>query len=384
MISRTRNIAASQLMLLLFVSRLFTLLMYTPKTHAAPAQTALAAIPLTALFALALLLPWMALYRRGNVSPLAIARRSGAFLTWPVALIFGVYSIMLGAYSIRSFSFFMTSAVYPNAPAWIFIICLGAAAAYGARVGLEALARSGLFAFAVAAVCLVALCLGTMSYAMPQRMVNPLAADWNAVVQAAWRGASAYADLPLFLLLASRVRRGPGRAAVGWIAASGAVFTAMAAVCVLVLGEYYGASRIFALHTLSAVAGVSAAGRLDVLFLLMWVFTAFIRAALCLYCGCVCIRALIRRVGIRLPAVASGLIAGAAALIFANAQPFWTEIEQLMATGIPMIIMMVAIPLLLLIFTRGNTRVRRRGSRWYGSVPANARVMRVRPKEGQS
>lgn len=283
-----RKISAVQLSLLLFLCSLSGIL------------SGRAALLEAAAYPLGMAVVWLALSpayllarRRSGLLP-ALGKTAKA-LSLPVAAVLTLFCAAMAARFLDSFSLFMTSTVYPTARAGIFLICTGFVCAYAAGMGLEPLARLGLWIAVLAAVTFAVLAAGLAPSMRLIHVGNPFAGGSAPILNAAGRFACATSECILFLLLIPRTRGGKsGRVALSWLVMAAAAAAAAGLVVTAALGPYAG-SRRYPLHTASAAAHFSPQGRMDLLFLFLFVLAAFTRIALWLYGGCLCLRRLFPR-----------------------------------------------------------------------------------------
>ena len=161
------------------------------------------------------------------------------------------------------------------------------------------------------------------------------------------------ADILLFLLLFPRVRGGSGKTGFWWVALTAAVWWVLCFFVLTALGDYAG-TRLFPLQTAAAVANLSVFGRMDLVHITVWIITAFLRAAAWLYCGCTCLRRLFPKVRM---GAASALCALAAGIAAAAAAPLWEAAGSAWESGVPLLLLAVAAPLVTLCFPRAKSPV---------------------------
>lgn len=301
-----RKISGTQLSLLLFLCSLSTQL------SGGIALADALSFPFGMALAWLALLPGFLLQRRKGLLP-ALGRAGKPFVI-PAAAVLTLFCAAMAARVLGGFAFFMTSTVYPTARAGIFILCTAAVCAYAAGMGLEPLARLGLWGAVLAVVTLGALAAGLSSSMRLIHFTNPLAGGFFPILGDAGRFACAAGELILFLLLIPRTRgKKAGRIAAGWLVTASLSMIAIALLVTAALGPF-AASRRFPLHTAAAAAHFSPQGRMDLLYLFCYVCAAFTRAALWLYAGCLCLRRLFPR--LRRGFCAVFCAAGAAGLAF--------------------------------------------------------------------
>lgn len=337
-----RKISAAQLTILLFLCSLSAGLNGLTLTQAL-------AFPIGMALVWAALTPGFFLQSRKGLLP--ALGRAGKWAVIPAAFLLTLFCAFMAARALGNFAFFMTATVYPTAQAGIFLVCTAAVCAYGAGMGLEPLARLGLWAAVLAAVTLAAVAAGLGTSMRLTHFVNPIENGLEPLFTGAWRFAAATGEAVLFLLLIPRARgRKAGRTAAAWFVLSAIAVCAIGVIVTAALGPY-GASRRFPLHTAAAAAHFSPQGRMDILYLFLYVFAAFIRISLWIYGGCLCLRRLFPRMrrGICAP-----LCAALAALLSFAPQSY--RAAEWLLSGTVLILVAAAPAVLLLLGKTGKNR----------------------------
>lgn len=338
-----RKISGAQLALLLFLCSLSTVLNGVTLLEAAAYPLGMAAVWLA-------LSPGFSLQRRKGL--LSALGRTGKWAVIPAAALLALFCAAMAAVALGNFAFFMTATVYPTARAGIFLICTAGVCAYTAGMGLEPLARMGLWAAVLAAVTLAAVAAGLGASMDAAHFVPPIGGGAGLLLRGAWRYAAATGEAVLFLLLIPRARgRKAGRAAAGWLILSAAAAAAVGLIVTAALGPY-AASRRFPLHTAAAAAHFSPQGRMDLLYLVLYVFAAFTRISLWLYGGCLCLRRLFPRMrrGICAP------VCAAAAALFSFLPPVYGVMDRLLSGWVLALAALVPAALLIGGLGKGETR----------------------------
>jgi hypothetical protein len=285
------KIGSGQLLLLLFASRCFNLLDYIPAFNQPEEYTAVLLGNLTGLVLQALLLiPPLLLYRRFQGENLILAAGNRwRPLGWCFGLLYLAAIVSQLAGTLIGFEYFMTSTIYPGASGAFFILTMAPACFWCGRNGLEGTARAG----AIVSVFLL-LSLGTIFLislrSWDVRNLHPLLGDpLPAVWQGTLQSLSKFPELYLLILLYPQVRGSTVKCSYGLIAAAFLLFEAAGLLLTGVLGEY-AMSQTFPYYTLAAVVDTELIQRLDSLYMLNWVLSAFIRCTLLVIVGKECAR----------------------------------------------------------------------------------------------
>lgn len=350
--NKPRMISGTQLVFLLLISRLFTLFTFVPRARtAASGSTALLCIPLAGAAVGILLIPFLLLLRRSQTDLLSCAFQLGSGYGLVVSLLFGVFCIYMAAFTTSHFSFFMASAVYPNSTPWAFLLLLTLAAGYAASLGLEAFSRMSVWVFSLLLLLLLLFVCALLPEVNPVYLTSPLLDGLPAVGKGIFYTAVNHAEAVALILLLPRVRRAGGRVAAGWLVLTILVYELLSFLTLTVLGDY-AKTRLFPLHTLSSLAQLSGFGRLDLLHIALWIFAAFLRLTVYLYCAAVCLRRIFPSAAFGRSCACCAAVSGIWSLATARGMQFWNRIsEQVWVVAAPFLLLVAAVPLVTLLLT---------------------------------
>lgn len=354
----SRGISSSQLVSLLVVSRLFTLFSYAPgEGGGVYGSAALLAIPMAAVGVLALLLPYRALCRRAGADALTAAFRVGSPYGTFFSLLICAFCIFIVAQTAGNFTWFMTSSIYQRASSWVLIFWLVLAAAYCASLGLEAFSRLGAFSFVTAAAFTLLIFCALIPKMEFVRVGNPFAEGTSSVFQAALRLLLSHTEMLIFILLLPRVKQGGKQggkhADVMWLSYAVVFYELLGFASLTALGDY-AKIRLFPIHTVASVAELPVVGRLELVYIIFWVLTGFLRATIWTYCGAVCLRRVFRKLPLGAAAAICGLLGGIGAFISTSNVPLLRKSGGMAATGIPLMLLAVVFPLVTVLIPKSK------------------------------
>lgn len=270
----TNKISVSQLFILLFLSRAFSLVAYSPAGKGGGGDLTLITTALSGAVQLLALAAGLYLCRRGTgVSPL-ITPGSGFFrlqsgLYWLCCLVVCVYTAV-------NFIAFMTAVVYDHRHGWLVAVTFVAAGALAACQGLEGLARGGgILAVLLGLGCAV-IALGLwqqydwLNFTL--RLLPP-----GDTIQGACHGLAMNGELFALLLLLPYLRQAPkALPCAGWVGSLTLAAGAVQLMTMLALGSY-GAMKPFPVFTAVTSAGFRSFQRLDPVFLVIWVTLGLVK-----------------------------------------------------------------------------------------------------------
>ncbi len=272
----SNKISTSQLFLLLFLSRAFSLVAYSPAVQGGGERVTLFTTLLSGLLQYLLLAAGLFLCRRraGN-SPLLVPG-SGLYrfqsgLYWLCAMAVCVYTAV-------NFISFATDAIYDRRYSWVVAVTFLAAGALAVTQGLEGLARGGGILAALLGLGCGVIALGLWEQYdwlnLTLRFFGP-----EDTLRGAWQGFAMNGELFALLLLLPYLRKVPGPlSCAGWVGGITLASLAVQLMTMLTLGTY-GARKSFPVFTAVTSAGFQTFQRLDSVFLVIWVALGLVKLA---------------------------------------------------------------------------------------------------------
>ena len=353
------KIGIAQMMLLLFLSRVFTALTYFPGMNNPVSGTAMLFGQILGYgVVLLLFLPLLWMLKRYPERSLAmnlqaVSRRGSV----PVNLIYLAFVILLAANTLAHFQFFMTNAIFQEASAWAIIIPMMIVAVYAAHVGIEGICRSGFLLFCAFIIAF----LFIMFSSIPEiKLTNLKPMEENAlsqILRGAYGVVSRSVEILMLYLLLPYLKKGKlGAGVTGFAVLSFVVFELIAFFLLAVLGDF-AKSQTFPFYTLASMAGISIFQRMDALYMGIWVFVAFIRLALLLFIAGDLLALILppRKNVERKRGFCLGMIS---VLVFALAIPLCYDMKllngcyQLLYTGLLVLTLVLVIPVITLIILK--------------------------------
>lgn len=286
--STTTRISAAQLAVLLVLSRLFILLIFVPDTAQAPSgTTALLGIVLGYLLTILLLLPlWKLMQQHPDMDLVEIARQRSEGLGKLTALVCGIICLLASAETAAQFIMFITSAIYPEAEVLCVALIFCAAVVYMVYLGLEAMGRAAAIFLVGAGVSAAFIALGLFRFTDTLSLISPFYQGAGAVVFSTLSYFTHNVELIALALLVSNLPKGKARSAfLRYHTLISLILFVVGLMAIMVLG-YYSQTRSFPIYTMFVLSGSNVFYRFDYLFILIWVATAMVRAALYLLLAC--------------------------------------------------------------------------------------------------
>lgn len=272
----TNKISVSQLFLLLFLSRAFSLVAYSPAGQGEGGRLTLITTLLSGLVQAAALAVGLRFCCRGTgVSPF-IAPGSGFYRLQN--LLYWFCCMAVAIYTVVSFVSFMTAVVYDYRYGWLVAVTFVAAGALAACQGLEGLARGGGILAVLLGIGCVVIALGLWRQYDWQNLTLRLL-SWEDTLRGACHGFAMNGELFALLLLLPYLREAPGLVScAGWVGSLTLAAAAVQLLTMLTLGAY-GGMKPFPVFTAVTSAGFRSFQRLDSVFLVVWVILGLVKLA---------------------------------------------------------------------------------------------------------
>lgn len=270
------KISVSQLFLLLFLSRAFSLVAYSPSFQGGGEKITLITTLLSGGLQALLLVAGVFLCRRRTGNSPLIVPTGGPYRV--LGGLYWLFAMVVCVYTAVNFISFVTAAVYDYRYGGLVAVTLAAAGALAASQGLEGLARgAGILTVLLGLGCAV-IALGLwrqydwLNFTF--RLLSP-----GDTLRGAWQGFARNGELFALLLLLPCLRGRPKAVSCAvWTAGLALASAAVQLMTMLTLGAY-GGRKAFPVFTAVTSAGFRAFQRLDSVFLVIWVVLGLVKLA---------------------------------------------------------------------------------------------------------
>ncbi|MBC8569517.1 GerAB/ArcD/ProY family transporter [Zongyangia hominis] len=348
-----RQVKMYQVVLLLFLSRTFTIISYNPKQGTSfGATTTILGMVAGFVLVFLLFLPGYALIRRnslpGEAPDLSMcAAKALGKGSAVVDVIYFLFFAGVAGYTVANFELFITTAVYPHASQFLIVFLLILAACYGVYMGVESLSRISIvvfgFFFISMAFIFVALVpdIDWVNLKMPfwSGLEQGMTAFWGGVMDSVGRSV----ELAAVLYLAPHIIGDLKKGVLAWDAMFTVKFILVSVLIVGVLGQL-GITQPFPFYTLTSMAEISIFQRLDSLHVSIWVLMGYVKTALFLFLSAKSLSHMVpEKFRRHTPWVATAVALGFALLLSDNVRNL--NLASLAnGTGLPVLIAVFLIP----------------------------------------
>lgn len=346
------QISSAQLVMVMVVSRMFTVITYTPVYTTKPEITAAFLGELcSTLVLLAICIPMLLLFRKTQEDILTLSYRVGPRFGFLVFLFLFLGTMLSAINTLVQFQFFMVNAVFINASSVVIVLTMLIAAVYAAAMGLEGLARVGSIFFLMVLIFLVTIGM-TLFDRIDLLNLKPLLNEpWKTVLFVAWGDTTRNMEVIPLLVLAPQVKGKLTHTIFYYVLWSSLMLGVISFLVTTILGEFTF-RQTFPFYMISSVIDSKVIRRFDALHMIIWVLTAMLRLALFLLTG----NQLLKRV---LPKRLSGwgifiegLLTLGCALWLSSSLQYTNWIYQLIGNGWMILLLSVVLPVILLLLKK--------------------------------
>ncbi|MBC3515718.1 GerAB/ArcD/ProY family transporter [Neobittarella massiliensis] len=351
-------ISQNQLVLLLFLSNLFSYLTYyTPKGAKVGFGSSIVGLVLGNLAALGIGMLYFAIRGRlgHNLGEFLLEQNRvvGIVFSWLAAVFLGLAAV----HSVCGFTSFIHRQIYTQTNYLVFLLPFLGVALFGLLVGIESLARTGTLIFALTAVSLAIVLLGTLPNIDPPSLYSYSSVNLGDTATAFWGALRGNIDLLVALLLMQHQEKKSSRVFKKYFFLSTGTAVGLSLLVHLALGPY-AATRNYPFYALAVFSDLSVLQRLDSFYLVVWVMVSFVRVVLLLTAMASVLQTAVPQRAYKKTAIVFLAVVTAAAIIGCSSQRIYDLISLLFKSGYPSLLL-VLLPVCYLL----ATVKRRRGER---------------------
>jgi len=347
---RSIHIDSKQMVALLLVSRFFTMLVAVPNSrYTLEGSDALLAPIISLLLMVFAVIPLLYLTKKFPQQSLHQIAERIAPKSQKLILIWQFLLCIITAIATASQSeYFVATALYPQASRpWVsffFMLLVW----YMISMGIEAISRVALLVCVLIVVSFGLIFSGVFSQIDWLSLTKPFYESTERILGTGFAYWGQNLEILLLLILQPYSRKSRFKQDFFSYVVGGFLITELISFfSAAVLGDY-GKTRMFPIYTLASLSGHGFFSRLDYLHIISWTFACLLRAALFAFAAAKLLEELFPKAkafGLRL-VTAGILFICALALTFAEGSFQW--FYMLFATGVPVSVTMILIPLFLL------------------------------------
>ena len=279
------KISPFQLTVLLALSRMFTVMTYTPRIGPLPEGSVSLVTthlsPVAQYFLLMLAAGWCASPK--GVSPLLLSGRGARVGHMVFSALYWAFSLVVCLYTVVNFIYFLVTSFYDFRDVFlmaaVFVLCAG----FAVSQGLEAFSRAAAVFALVALLGFGAIALGLWG---EYDMLNFVLRPWDpaGTIWGIYQGLAMNFELAALLLLLPHtdLEKLRPRMAAGWLGTVAALSAGLILITIFSLGEYAG-YQMFPVFAAASSAKVLMFRHLDAVFMAVWVLLGFAKLTVFLF-----------------------------------------------------------------------------------------------------
>ena len=343
------RIGAGQAFALLLLSRVFTLVVWVYQSDMEMDGNYLIWGELIGfLFQLVLLLPaYFFLRKKSDATVIGLAVRANK----PLGKLFAVCCILttfgFGLLTFTSFLYFLINTAFSNQAVFQMFLVVSIVVIYGVCCGLEPLARTGTIIFFICAASL-AFTMLTMVPHIQLAELHPVG-QRQEILQIAVEHFGSGGELLCILLLSHQMQGKKKRWMGAFLTVSFLVILILDFLTITVMGDYAKINR-YPLHALFGMARFSIFQHLEAFHITVWIFMGCVKTVLYLVLMLLSVRELFPARPLRYLTPAALAVFLAVALPLCYHLGWIWRLQQVLYSGVPLLITVWLFPLILLPF----------------------------------
>lgn len=357
---RTPSISSSQLFIMLVTSRMFSMFTYKPQKLSLGFTTATLAILVSVIINILIFVPTLSLlkkYQGRNVADCVALQHKGGARIYAVLML--VVCLFLSIECVTQFEIFMASTIYITASPFFFVLPIVLVCVFLCRLGIESMARMSSYVFSGLILCFIGIAASAFSKTNTV-WIEPLGYDTTKeFLQFVADNVFHTTEIIPFMFLASYAKGNLKKGTVWFAIGTGAMFELISFFIITALGNYRE-SVLFPFYTVSAMAESTLSERFNAAFISLWVFMGAVKLCVYLFVAGKCIRELRTFKNDNVPLVIVGAVVAIAALITTQQIYYVNTMYSIIVSGVPIIVLAIAYPLILIIGQKMGERRRSR------------------------
>lgn len=264
--------------------------------------------------------------------------------------LYGAYFIFSGAVNICKFAVFSSTELNQNAKIIVLAGFMIIACTYAASLGIEAISRFGSMVFVLTLIGIIGVMIEGTSELSALNIFPVTQNQTDNIIMNILFSVCSSNEIVMLIALAPKVN---GKIKKPFFCSMVAAYTAIMLLLAFTIGVLGDTASLAAypLFQVAQISKMSSGERIEAIFTALWIFAAFLKIALFLYCGSVCFGGRSHKV----KCAASGLAMFAVSALILYSSAF--ESNQEAFSYIPFIAFAFVLPLFYLIFGRKKNKI---------------------------
>jgi len=352
------KISSSQLIIMLVISRMFSMFTYKPTGYNISATAAAIAVAISVVINILIFTPTLMLlkkYEGRNVSDCAYLNFGSmgkiySFLTLVICLFLSIECL-------TQFEIFMTSTIYMTASPVFFIIPMMLVVVYICRLGIESMARMANFVFGGLLFTVIAIAIAVAPEINTVWAESVSSKDVSGFFEFLAENVCNTTEIIPFMLLASNTKGNLKKGTVWFCVIIGVLFQLISFLSFTVLGNYRE-TVMFPFYTVAAMAESTLTERFNSAYTVLWVFMAAVKLCVYLLVAAKSLREFFLYKNDTVPLFISGSIVVFITLFTTQKITYVNAMYHFILSGIPIILLALVYPIAILIAQKSRERRR--------------------------
>ena len=350
---KTAMIDPVGLFILVFLSRIYQLLIIAPSTNQQINGTASMLgilLGMVASYLFVLPLYWLLRRHKGiglvDCGYLLSGKVGGSIYT----ALLGLFSLFMLVRTVSGFTVFINESIYQESSGIFILLLFLAMIIFAVHLGIEPISRISVFIIALLIAAFAVLSLSLVPQFEMGYLYSPLYDGWTPVFRSALMTLSNNIEILAIAILIPYVK---GNCSWSfhkfvWLVLIGLEFIVF--IATVSMGNYASTQR-YPFFSMTRIANFSQFQILDSVYMVVWILTAFARGALWLFVGKYCFGKLVRYPIRKQMPVICGIVSGTVALVVSAKGEYLEQLSAIWYAAIPMAVLGFAIPLIFLLLS---------------------------------
>lgn len=265
-----------------------------------------------------------------------------------IAVAFFIVFIAVGTSTVVLFEKFLSNTVYPNSSKFVIISLLILSASYGAFLGIEALGRVANIIFFLVSVSIILILISVIKDVNLKNLGIVEPSNVKNIISVAVKGVVSNTGIIAAFMILPSVNKNHFKGFCLWNFASLAIVEFIVLTASGVLGTY-GLEKEYPFYTTATIGEFSVVKRLDILYLCIWIFVAFIKTTLYLHLAKKVLDTVLHKKAKKFSLVfCSGLVL-LLSYIASSKEEFNSLVKFIISSGWIFLILVIILPMVLLL-----------------------------------
>lgn len=355
------KISSWQLVFLLYLSRIFTALMYVPSAGGISSSNIIFfGMMFSVVIQGIILIPAIYVFKKTKTKDILtcsykVLNNAGGIL---VSTIFFIFMMFITLIFLLEFNIFMSNEIFSNAKIISFIIPIMTVSVYIANNKIQGLARMSSIIFIAFIISFLFIVIGSLDKIELLNIKPSIDSSISDFFTIALDGIGKNMELVALLLMIPYLNTNPKKTIFRYLILVLVIVEILAFLNMSVLGDFAG-KQLFPFYSVATISQISIFQRLDALHMAIWVTLSVIKISLYLFLSNKCLCNIIPKKYDKIGLLISGIIITILGLFLGNNVKILTSLYKIISSGALVIIPVLILPTILLIIYQIKKGVRK-------------------------